>query len=424
MNTPAAHQPEKRRERNCVLYAMNESLFGQSYAQLNNMEQEMDIHLNIDFSCCYLILTGLPRRFYMERLGMGRSHLLGQVNRLREELGRIARSQGFACEIAVLNYDYSKRILVVISPGDEFDILPLAEHVGAFLEEDYTRLWPNKPPETHNITVYSGRANSYEAYQQAFAHLQALYERAFFLREHSVFGAQLAQRVQIPTSMVEVERELAEFSDRLFLRDAQGTRELLHSLLLEQLKHSQDRRLCAEVMILLKKRIDDLCLILGLSGTLKVTEAFDMDRFFSIEELYDSVLTLVTRLLSESTLPPLHPDGLPVRAARFIRKQYYNPIDLTAVADHLHVNPSYLSHIFKREMGIGLTRYITRIRIEQAQQLLKETDWKIARVAQSVGLNDPRYFNTLFKRYTGVTPAAYRDRATSLPQGRDPGSGN
>lgn len=409
MNTPAAHQPEKYRERNCIFYAMNESLFGQSYAQLKNLEQEMEIHLNINFSCCYLILTGLPRRFYMERLGMRRVHLIEQVDRLQEEVGHIADSQGFTSEMTVLNYDYSKRILVAVSPKDKFDVFPLAEHLGAFLEEYYTRFWPDKTPEMRNITVYSERIDSYEAYQRAFAQMQALYERAFFLREYSVFGAQQAQQEQIPTSMVEIERKLAEFSDRLFLRDNQGAEMLLHTLLLEQLKHSQDRRLCAEVMIFLKKRLDDLCLILGLSGTPETTEALDMERCLYIEELYDSVCALVMRLLSECKLPPLHPEGLPVRTARFIRKQYYNPIDLTTIADHLHVNPSYLSHLFKREMGIGLTQYITRIRMEQAQHLLKETDWKIARIAQSVGLSDPRYFNTVFKRHTGVTPAAYRE---------------
>lgn len=410
MNTPAVHQPEKDRERFCIYYAMNESLFGQSHAQLKILEQEMDLHLNIDFSCCYLILTGLPRRFYMERLGMGRAHITELLDRLPKEIGRIAGAQDFHSVLTVLNYDYSKRFLIAVSPRDKFDIRPLAEHLGGFLEEYYTRSFPDKAPGIHNITVYSQRIDSYEAYQQAFAQLQALYERAFFLREYSVFDARQIQREQVPTSMVEIERELADVSDRLFLRDAQGAEALLRALLLEQLKHSQDRRLCAEAMLLLKKRIDDLCLILGLSGTLKTAETLDMERFLYIEELYDSVHALVTRLLSESRLPSLHPEGLSVRAARFIRKQYYNPIDLTAIASHLHVNPSYLSHLFKREMGIGLTQYITRIRIEQAQHLLKETDWRIARIAQSVGLSDPRYFNTLFKRHTGVTPAAYRGK--------------
>ena len=41
--------------------------------------------------------------------------------------------------------------------------------------------------------------------------------------------------------------------------------------------------------------------------------------------------------------------------------------------------------------------------------LLKETDWKIARIAQHVGLNDPRYFNAVFKRHTGITPTEYRE---------------
>lgn len=409
MNPAETHQPEKNRERNCIFYAMNESLFGQSYSQLQNMEQEMGIKLNIDFSHCYLILTGLPRRFYMERLGMRRSDLIEQVDQLQAEVARLADSLGFSSEMTVLNYDYSKRILLVVSPRGEVDIQSLAEHLGAFLETYYIRFGVHKGPPIGNITVFSHRIDSYEAYQRAFAQTQALYERAFFLREYKVFGAQQAQRDLVPTSMVEVERELAELSDRMFLRDVQGSEALLRTLLLEQLKHAQDKRLCAEVMVLLKKRMDDLCLILGLSGTLEIAEALDLDRFLFIEELYGSVHILILRLLSECKLPPLHPDGLSIRTARFIRKQYYNPIDLTTIAGHLHVNPSYLSHLFKQEMGIGLTQYITRIRIEQAQHLLKETDWKIARIAQHVGLNDPRYFNAVFKRHTGITPTEYRE---------------
>lgn len=266
----------------------------------------------------------------------------------------------------------------------------------------------------HNITVFSGEINSYEAYQQAFSQLQSLYDQAFFLREFRVFGSRQARGEQVSISMVHVERDLAELSDRMFLRDIQGVEELLRAMLLDQLKHAQDRRLCAEVMVLLKKRIDDLCLILGLSGTLDITGALDMDRFLYIEELYQSIHALILQVLSQCELPPLPPEGISIRAARFIRKQYYHPINLTVIADYLHVNPSYLSHLFKREMGIGITQYITRIRMEQAQHLLRETDWKIARIAQSVGLSDPRYFNTVFKRHTGLTPTDYREEAVCL----------
>ena len=214
--------------------------------------------------------------------------------------------------------------------------------------------------------------------------------------------------------MVEAERALSEISDLLFLRDVQGAEQRLHALFLGRLKRAQDRQLCAEVLVFLKKRLDDLCLMLGIPWTEENAAALDMDRYLCMEELYDSVCALLRRLLADSQLPALRPDSLSIRAARYIRKGYYRPLDLTSIADHLHVNPTYLSHIFKRDMGVGLTQYITRIRMEQAQRLLRETDQKVAQIAQDVGLSDPRYFNTVFKRQTGVTPTEYREAHSVL----------
>lgn len=400
------------RERNCRIYAMNESLFGQSRTQLNEIEQEMDIRLEIDFSNCYLILTGLPRRFYMERLGMGRAHLMEQLDALHDAIPAMLGTCPAHYELTVLNYDYSKRLVIAVSPEGEFDVSAFSKKVGSFVEDFYQRIAPHKTPESRNITVYSGQIESYAMYQLTFLKLTELYERAFFVREYDVFDHEQAQKNQILTSMVETERELTLLVDQLFLRSVPEVDAHLRTLFLERLKHAQDRRLCAEVMVLMKHRMEDLCLILGVLNPQEIASALDMERFLCIEELYASVCSLAHRLLSESRMPALLPDSLSIRTARLIQEHYYEELDLTVIADRLHVNSSYLSHLFKRTMGVGLTQYITRIRIEQAQRLLRETDLKIAEIAKDVGLKDPRYFNTVFKRQTGMTPAVYRKRMT------------
>lgn len=409
------HNQENTRVRNCMHYAINESLFGQSRVQLGHLLEEMQIGLNIRFERCFLIVSGLPRRFYMERLGMRRADLIAQMQGLVELLNPLSREQGFAWEISVLNYDYSKRFVLVVSPErEDFDISRLAQRVGASVESYYAALCPAKTATTRNITVYSGLIDSYEAYQRAFDALRRAYDLSFFLRERDVLTLQQAQAAQSPTSMVEAERALSEISDLLFLRDVQGAEQRLHALFLGRLKRAQDRQLCAEVLVFLKKRLDDLCLMLGIPWAEENAAALDMDRYLCMEELYDSVCALLRRLLADSQLPALRPDSLSIRAARYIRKGYYRPLDLTSIADHLHVNPTYLSHIFKRDMGVGLTQYITRIRMEQAQRLLRETDQKVAQIAQDVGLSDPRYFNTVFKRQTGATPTEYREAHSVL----------
>ena len=403
-------QQQKFIKRNCIAYAMNESLFGQSHAQLLNVMDEMQIHLGIRFERCYLIVTGLTRSCYMERLNMRRAGLLSQMNEVEAELTRMGEEQRFTYEICVLNYDYSKRFAIAVSPEEDVDVRAVASRVHAIIDEDYARIMPDKPETLRNITVCSGLITSYDEYQQAFTALRRLYDQAFFLRECDLITAKQLREHHAPYSMIEAERGLSAISDALFLRDAGAARKLLDTLLLTNLKRAQDRQMLAEVMVFLKKRIGDLCLILGIPWTEEIGASLDMERFLCIEELHDSICQLVTRLLLGAEIPPLKPDGLAIRAARYIGKHYYTPLDLTAIAEHLHVNPTYLSHAFKQEMRVSITQYITRIRIEQAQRLLNESDLKVGEIAGRVGLSDPRYFNTVFKRQVGMTPSEYRER--------------
>lgn len=388
---------------------MNESLFGQSHAQLLNVMEEMQIHLDIHFDHCALILTGLSRSRYMERLGMRRADLLMQMDEVDKALADMAQAQRFSYEICVLNYDYSKRFAIAISPKGHIDIRAIASRVNAIIDHHYAQIAPDRHPAARCITVYADRISGYDAYQQAFADLCRLYDRSFFLREHDVLCLHQAKAYYIPCSMIEAERMLARFSDLLYLRDAPGARGVLDALLLGSLKKAQDKPLLGEVLVFLKKRIQDICLILGVPWTEESAAAFDVEHFICIEELHEALCQLLSRTLSGEDVPQLKPDGIAIRAARYIGKHYYQPLDLSTIADHLHVNPTYLSHAFKSEMRIGMTQYITRIRIEQAQRLLRESDLKISRIAQDVGLPDSRYFNTVFKRHTGCTPTEYRE---------------
>lgn len=84
-------------------------------------------------------------------------------------------------------------------------------------------------------------------------------------------------------------------------------------------------------------------------------------------------------------------------------------LGLNVLAEYLSVNASYLSTLFKKEVGITLTDYVNQSRIALAQKLLLTTDMPIKSVAQQCGIPDVYYFTRLFKRSTGTTPKAFRD---------------
>lgn len=83
-------------------------------------------------------------------------------------------------------------------------------------------------------------------------------------------------------------------------------------------------------------------------------------------------------------------------------------LSLAAHAAHLNVNASYLSTLFKKEMGMTLTEYVNRQRVEHGIFLLNATDLLIQTIAQYCGMPDVNYFTKTFKKITGKTPSEYR----------------
>ncbi|OUS77969.1 hypothetical protein B1748_04145 [Paenibacillus sp. MY03] len=81
---------------------------------------------------------------------------------------------------------------------------------------------------------------------------------------------------------------------------------------------------------------------------------------------------------------------------------------LDMLATSVSLNESYLCRIFKQDTGKSIFQYINELKIDRAVELLKQRDARIKEVALSVGIEDPFYFNRLFKKMVGVSPSEYR----------------
>ena len=78
------------------------------------------------------------------------------------------------------------------------------------------------------------------------------------------------------------------------------------------------------------------------------------------------------------------------------------------LAEQFHLNPQYISQLFKSEIGVGFLTYLTNIRMEKAKKLLLSTSLSIAEVAEQSGYGDYRVFTKVFKKTEGSTPSQYR----------------
>ena len=92
-----------------------------------------------------------------------------------------------------------------------------------------------------------------------------------------------------------------------------------------------------------------------------------------------------------------------------IRQQYSDQaLGATSIAEHFKISPSYLSRIFKADMGIGIVDYIHQVRTEAAKKLLRDTVLTLDDVAVRVGFSNRWVLIRVFKKLEGVTPGQYR----------------
>lgn len=90
-------------------------------------------------------------------------------------------------------------------------------------------------------------------------------------------------------------------------------------------------------------------------------------------------------------------------------------LSLKFISKTINVNASYLSHQFNQEVGMSIPEYIARLRVEEAQKLLRGmTSCSIGQIAAAVGMQDVNYFSKVFKRIAGCTPSVFRKRGRAL----------
>ena len=83
-------------------------------------------------------------------------------------------------------------------------------------------------------------------------------------------------------------------------------------------------------------------------------------------------------------------------------------LGLDMVSEHVGLSSVYFCQLFHSETGIKFNEYINKVRIDNAKEMLKNPVPKIYEIAERVGYNNPKYFNYVFKKYTGLSPNEFR----------------
>jgi AraC-like DNA-binding protein len=98
------------------------------------------------------------------------------------------------------------------------------------------------------------------------------------------------------------------------------------------------------------------------------------------------------------------------RARDLADRHYAEPLDLDRLAAAAHVSKYHFTRCFAAAYGETPMRYLTRRRIERAQDLLRTAGLTVTEVCMAVGFSSLGSFSTTFRRMVGETPTEYRDR--------------
>ncbi|WP_243385288.1 arabinose operon transcriptional regulator AraC [Caviibacterium pharyngocola] len=96
-------------------------------------------------------------------------------------------------------------------------------------------------------------------------------------------------------------------------------------------------------------------------------------------------------------------------ACHFITDNLDKNHKISEIADHIHMSPSRLAHLFSLQVGSSIIKWREEQRMIKAQHLLHTSGAPIYHIARQLGYDDQLYFSRLFKRYTGLNPSNYRN---------------
>jgi len=100
------------------------------------------------------------------------------------------------------------------------------------------------------------------------------------------------------------------------------------------------------------------------------------------------------------------------KALEYIHREYERPtLGIKELAEQIHLNPSYVSVLFKEETNQTFSDYVLGLRLRKAKELLLDTDMKIYEIAERTGFSTSKYFVKVFREKERLTPKQFREQA-------------
>lgn len=235
---------------------------------------------------------------------------------------------------------------------------------------------------------------------ELYAEMKKALEKRYFCQNSGVFLLEHPPKKEAPAAPEEAERQFAGIR-RLFMQDEpQKLPEAIRAFFTESIRETENlalfRRYMNELVYLFAEkanRLEDIKVIqqldrlqpqLGQIGVYPAAEVF-------------------ARLAESLGQSPQYSRKVK-RIIQYINEHYAEDISLNMVAEEMNLSLIYVCQIFKKEVGMTFKTYLTKVRIREAERLLRTGEYKVYEVSRMVGYQTVQYFSKVFKQETGEYP--------------------
>lgn len=362
-----------------------------------------NIPLKFNIENFYFFMTGVHNRFSQSDTPEKMSDSINRMLRCYDQLICTLEQNGYSGNIFLIKVDNSKKIGLLFS-AKESPVCTPAEMAHKLCRQYYEGGIHSSMIQ-YVSTSFVGPYAGYEQLHQAFLDARELNNLRFFGIRDVVITKEYRDSTARPCDITAILANVRRLTSTLCTGTLKEALRQINYLTGEMVAPSYSYLNFAALCT----AIDD---VLGMfetvyPGHVHLTHR-TLESFFTLQQYEcwarETIQTLYDQLQDVKRYSPTL-----LMVLSFINRNYTTDLSLTQLAEYAYTNASTLSSEFNNEMGMSLSEYVTGLRVQKAQELLRRTDMTVSEIAESSGFSGAKYFREIFKKQTGMSPQQYRD---------------
>ena len=359
------------------------------------------IQLHFDADHYYFCITGLNKKYNLLHDAVQFNRCVHIALNNYDQYYHLLDENHYSGNILLIKPDNSKQIGILFSPLKDPLCTPaeMAEKIhNHCLKLNYIQENIENRLTTSLSAAFSGLENIHLAYKEA----RALNNLSFFKLEKKVLTEETVSRFKKECDVLLINENIRKLNQLMCTGTLNDICRQVDFIYFHQVRQSLNYSLFqiansfVENVLLLLSSVYDI--------TIDLRNPDDFEDLDSFVSFLKQIIRGITKLRDQKESYSYDI----ILVLSYIKSNYRKDLSLNVLSEYVGVSSTYLSRQFNIQVGTSLPDYINQYRVEKAKSLLQQTALSINEISAEVGIDSPRYFTQIFKKYCGCTPQSYR----------------